>query len=120
MHLLIKAGADLTVRNRLNETPLNKWRKTGGISTELPHPSSYMAWTPHRMLPRWTLSAFPKYVEECSGFRDAIRTVLLCLRRYRHLIDKGVGLQIVQYVAEMHRKQMWWPAWENFDMKEYM
>ena len=25
-------------------------------------------------------------------------------------------MDIVEYVAEMHRKEMWWPSWRDFDM----
>ena len=80
----------------------------------------YESWTPHRMLPRWTPSAFPLYIERCEGFRDAILTLMLCLRRYRHMVAREVGMDIVSYVAEMHRKEMWWPAWKDFDMRAYM
>ena len=62
------------------------------------------------MLPRWEVSVFQLYVEGSSAFRDVIITLLLCLRRYRHMIPKEVGMCIVEYVADMHRKEMWWPV----------
>ena len=72
------------------------------------------------MLPRWTPSAFALYIDQCDGFRDAIFTLLLCLRTYRHVIPKEVAMMVVEYVAEMHRNEMWWPAHQGFDMRPYM
>ena len=34
------------------------------------------------------------------------------------MIPKEVGMEIVAYVAEMHRKEMWWPV--VFDVSPYM
>jgi hypothetical protein len=34
------------------------------------------------------------------------------------MIPQDVGMEIVEYVAEMHRRDMWWPV--LFDMEPYM
>ena len=116
LRLLRDFGGDLTLNNNENETPFQ--RLTSNLQNLLR--PIYEAWTPHRMLPRWEVKAFPLYIEGSSAFGDAIITLLLCLRRYRHVIPKGVGMEIVEYVAEMHRKEMWWPAWRDFDMEPFM
>ena len=117
LELLLNAGGDLRLEDNRGMTPFQYRQQSGGAEHLRP---MYEAWTPHRMLPRWTPSAFSLYVDCCDGFRDAVFTLLLCLRRYRHMIPKGVGMEIVEYVAEMHRREMWWPAWQDFDMQEYM
>ena len=118
LELLLRAGGDLRKKDSDGMTPF-QYRQRFGDNVEHLRPI-YEAWTPHRMLPRWTPSAFHLYVEGSSPFGDAIITLLLCLRRYRHMIPKDVGMEIVEYVAEMHRKEMWWPAWQGFNMEPYM
>ena len=116
--LLVNAGGDLRRKSKLDETPF-QFRKRVDHNVEHLRPI-YEAWTPHRMFPRWTPSAFPLYIDQCDGFKSAIVSLLLCLRRYRHVIPKEVGMEIVEYVAEMHRKEMWWPSYEDFEMAQYM
>ena len=118
LEMLLEAGGDLWKKNNDGMTPFQfRQRCHGGAEHLRP---IYEAWTPHRLLPRWTPSAFPLYVEGSSPFGDVIMTLLLCLRRYRHVIPKEVGMEIVEYVAEMHRREMWWPSWQDFDMEPYM
>ena len=117
LELILEAGGDLRKKNNDGMTPFQYRQRQGDV--ELLRPV-YEAWTPHRMLPRWTPSAFPLYVESCEGFKQGIITLLLCLQRYRHMIPKEVGMEIVEYVAEMHRREMWWPSWQDFDMRDYM
>ena len=100
---MLDAGGDPRKKNYDDETPFqHRQRMFGGAEHLRP---IYEAWTPHRMLPRWTPSAFPLYIEGSSPFGEVIITLLLCLRRYRHMIPKEVGMEIVEYVAEMHRKE---------------
>ena len=115
--MLLNAGGDLRAKSRNGMTPFRYRRACSDVEHLRP---IYEAWTPHRMLPRWTPAAFLLYTERCDGFRDAVMTLLLCLLRYRRIIPPEVGMVIVEYVAEMHRNEMWWPAWEDFDMQEYM
>ena len=118
LELLLRAGGDLRKKNDDGMTPF-QYRQIFGGNEEHLRPI-YEAWTPHRMLPRWEVKIFPLYIEGSSPFGDAIITLLLCLRRYRHMIPKEVGMEIVEYVAEMHRREMWWPTWQDFDMRDYM
>ena len=115
LEMLLEAGGDLRKKNNWGETPFQCRQQYGNVEHLRP---IYQAWTPHRMLPKWTPSAFPLYIEGSSAFGQVIITLLLCLRRYRHVIPKEVGMEIVEYVAEMHRREMWWPV--LFDMEPYM
>ena len=117
LEVLLRAGGDPRKRNDNGMTPFQFRQRFDDVEQFRP---IYEAWTPHRLLPRWTPSAFPLYIEGPSPFFDTIITLLLCLRRYRHVIPKEVGMEIVEYVAEMHRKEMWWPAWQGFNMEPYM
>ncbi len=117
LELLLDAGGDLRKENNKGETPFQFRKKFYNVE-HLRH--IYEAWTPHRMLPQWEPSVFHLYIEECDGFKHGIFMLLLCLRRYRRIVPKEVGMMIVHYVAEMHRREMWWPAWQDFDMKPYM
>ena len=117
LELLLDNGGDLRLKNNDGRTPFQfRQHLFPENANYLRH--IYEAWTPHRMLPRWDVAAFPLYVEECGGFRDGVFALLLCLRRYRDVVPKEVGMMIVEYVAEMHRKEMWWPVF--FDMAPYM
>ncbi len=118
LELLLYAGGDPRVVCKAGKTPYQKQRHLRGGAQQLR--PVFEAWTPHRMLPMWKPSAFPLYVEECDGFKRGIFMLLLCLRRYRHMIPKEVGMMIVHYVAEMHRREMWWPSWQDFSMEPYM
>ena len=117
LDLLLGFGGDARKKNDKGMTPFQFRQRHYPEDVEDLRPI-YEAWTPHRMLPKWTPSAFPSYAEQCEGFKQGIITLLLCLRRYRHMIPKEVGMEIVEYVAEMHRKEMWWPV--VFDMEPYM
>ena len=118
--LVLDAGGDPREKSDSDVTPFQYRRWMDGSDNVKHLRAIYEAWTPHRMLPRWRAYAFPLYIEQCSGFKQGIITLLLCLRRYRHMIPKEFGTMVVEYVAEMHRKEMWWPAWEDFCMAEYM
>ena len=118
LELVLDAGGDPRKKNNLGETPFQYLQRMDGNVVHLR--PIYEAWTPHRVLPRWTPSAFPLYIEGSSVFGDAIITLLMCLRRHRRMIPKEVGMEIVEYVAEMHRREMWWPSWQDFDMEPYM
>lgn len=76
----------------------------------------YEAWTPLKMLPRWHPRHFARYAKKSTAFGDAIRTLWLCLLRYRYMIHREVGREIVAYVAHMHRAEAWWPACEEFNL----
>ena len=114
VELLLQFGVDLRFVNNDGRAP---FQHLFDDNVEQIRPI-YETWTPHRMLPRWTPSEFPLYIECSSAFRDAIITLLLCLRRYRHVVPKEVGMRIVDYAAEMHRREKWFPL--EFDMKPFM
>ena len=115
LELLLRYGGDLRLKNSKGRTPFQFLKRYNNVEHLRP---VYEAWTPHKMLPRWSVDAFPLYIDCCDAFREAIITMLLCLRRHRHVIPKDVGMRIVQYVAEMHRMEMWWPV--LIDMRNYM
>ena len=119
LELLLTFGGDLRKKNSNGETPFQLRRQKDGNNVDLFRPI-YEAWTPHQLLPRWDVSVFHLYIEGSSAFGNAIITLLLCLRRYRHMIPKEVGMEVLEYVAEMHRKEMWWPACHDFDIRDYM
>jgi len=76
-------------------------------------------WTPHQMLPAWDASAFPLYIDHCPGFSAAIKTTLLVLLRYRHIIPRSIGMRIISDIANRHRQEQLWPI-EGFNMESYM
>ena len=112
LEVLLRFGGDLRVRNDDGMTP---FQFQGSPADLCP---VHEVWTPHRMLPKWRVTVFGRYNDCCNGFRDGVFALLLCLMRYRHLFSREVGMQIVEYVAEMHRKEMWWPV--EFDIRDCM
>ncbi len=115
--ILLDFGGDLRKRNSFNMTPIQIYQRS--LNAESLR-RIYATWTPHRMLPKWTPSVFPLYAKECDGFKNGIFMLLLCFHKYRRMVPKEVGMMIVHYVAEMHRREIWWPSWQDFDMKSYM
>ena len=71
------------------------------------------------MLPQRSPAAFHFYIDHCPGFEQAIWMLLLCLRRHRFAVPREVGMEIVAYVAEGHRREMWWPI-VDFDVTPYI
>ena len=71
------------------------------------------------MLPPWNPSAFRLYIDHCPGFGAAIKTTLLVLLRYRHIIPRYVGMRIISDIANRHRQEQLWPI-EGFNMELYM
>ena len=112
LELLVAAGGDLTRRNEDGETPFQFRGRPNHLR------SIHKVWTPHRMLPRWGVTVFPLYVECCPSFRGVIITLLLCFRRFRQMVPSEVAMDTIEYVAEMHRREIWWPL--MFDMRPYM
>jgi hypothetical protein len=108
LELLLRAGGDLRKKDSDGMTPF-QYRQRFGDNVEHLRPI-YEAWTPHRLLPRWTPSAFPLYIEGSSAFRDVIITLLLCLLRYRHVIPKEVVLRTRALRCTMW---WWWPIHER-------
>jgi hypothetical protein len=71
------------------------------------------------MLPHWKPSAFNLHVDYCSGFSAAIRITLLVMLRYRRIIARTIGMQLIAIIANQHREEQWWPI-EVFSMEPYM
>ena len=107
LKLVLENGGDPRKKNDDHMLPLHH-RELHDGNVEHLRPL-YEAWTPHRLLPRWEVKAFPLYVDQCEGFRDGVFALLL---------SKEVGMEILEYVAEMQRREMWWPV--IFDMVGYM
>ena len=124
--ILLGHGADPRTRNSYGEAAYESWirgyvwRPWRAAELAAIH-STLAAWTPHQMLPSWTPSSevFGMYSDHCPGFRDGIRTLLLCLARYRHMIRRDVGMEIVAYIAAEHRRETCWPI-VDFDMAPYI
>ena len=115
LRLLVQFGADLQLKNLELRTPY-QYVKSFKFFTNLR--PIYEAWTPRKALPRWSTAEFHRYTEKCDGFRDAVFEVLLCLRRYRHILSKDTRLLIIGCIAEIHRREESWPAWVGFSLME--
>ena len=114
MQLLFQHGADPRIRDDRGRTAIQY------VWSHAATRPLFENWTPHQMLPpKWEPSAFPLYIDHCPGFRSAIKTTLLVMLRYRHIIHPNVGMQIIAYIANSHRREQLWPI-EGFSMDEYM
>lgn len=113
--LLLQHGADPRIRNVDGKTVFQYY---GPSLTTTTRPL-FSTWTPFNMLPPFNRKAYPLYCDHCPGFASAIMTTLLMLLRYRRLIPRDIGVQIIAAIANGHREEQWWPI-EGFSMAPYM
>jgi len=112
--LLLRNGADPRIRNRKGNAAFQQSIRFRCDCAQL-----FKNWTPHQMLPQWNPSVFPLYIDHCPGLKAAIKTTLLVFLRYRHIIPRNIGMQIIIDIANRHREEQLWPI-EGFSMEPFM
>jgi len=115
VQLLFEHGADPRDKSNTGKTAFQHYRASAATATR----HLFENWTPHQLLPPWDASAFPLYIDHCPGFSAAIKTTLVVLLRYRHIVPRYIGTRIISDIANCHRQEEMWPI-EGFKMEAYM